>query len=86
MSAGGVGNLVFVETTMDKYHYLNILRENLEASATKLGMLGYFRLVHDNHPKHKPKCQWLSENVKVVLAHPPQSPEINPIEDLWGVF
>ena len=88
MSAAGVGNIIFIETTMDKYHYLNILEENLEASAVKLGIKDNFRFVHDNDPKHKSKIvtEWLHENVKEVLPHLPQSPDLNPIEHLWGIF
>lgn len=38
MSAAGVGNLVFIETTMDRHVYLNMLKANLKSSATKLGL------------------------------------------------
>lgn len=38
MGANGVGNLVFIETTMDKHKYLQILKENVKASASKIGL------------------------------------------------
>ena len=34
MSTGRFGYIVFVQTTMGKHHYLNILKENLDARAT----------------------------------------------------
>lgn len=52
MASGSVRNRVFVETTMDKFHYLNILKENLRSSATKLDMQDDFRFLHDNDPKY----------------------------------
>ena len=37
-AASGVGELIFIDTTMDKHLYLNILKENLQKSADKLGI------------------------------------------------
>nr|CAA44764.1 Uhu [Drosophila heteroneura] len=48
ISAAGVGNLVFIEPTMDKNVYLNILKENLLQSAEKLGIRRTFRFYQDN--------------------------------------
>lgn len=66
--------------------FFNILIENVEASSTKLGILGDFRFVHDNDPKYKFKIvsEWLSKNVKEVL--PLQSTDLNAIEIIWGVL
>lgn len=85
MGASGVGNLVFVESTMDKMVYLQILKDNLKASANKMGLSEEFALVQDNDPKHSSRLvkEWLLYNVKSQLPHPPQSPDLNPIEHLW---
>ncbi|GFU49510.1 transposable element Tc1 transposase [Trichonephila clavipes] len=37
MSAGGVGELSFIDGIMDKHVYLGILKDNSEKSASKLG-------------------------------------------------
>lgn len=84
-SANGTGNLTFIESTMDRFMYLDILKQNLKASAEKLGHGTDFRFVQDNDPKHSSKLikEWLLYNVKSTLPHPPQSPDLNPIENLW---
>ena len=84
-SAKGPGNLVFIESIMDRFKYLDILKNNLKSSAEKLGHGKDFRFVQDNDPKHSSKLvkEWLLYNVKSTLPHPPQSPDLNPIENLW---
>lgn len=52
MSAGGVGNLAFIDTTMDSKAYLEILKTNLLRSAEKLGLNQSFIFMQDNDPKH----------------------------------
>lgn len=83
--ANGVGNLVFVEGNMDAKQYIEILKENLHASAEKLGIRQTFQMYQDNDPKHKAWItrMWLLYNCPKVLDTPPQSPDCNIIENLW---
>lgn len=86
MGANGVGNLVFIEGKMDRMVYLNILQQNLPETAKKLNLNSSYLLVQDNDPKHTSRIvkEWLLYKVKKVLPHPPQSPDLNPIEHLWA--
>lgn len=52
MAASGVGKLVFIDGIMDRFVYLNILKNNLHASAAKLGIGMSFAFQQDNDPKH----------------------------------
>lgn len=85
MSAAGVGSLVFIDGTMDKTVYLNILKENLKHSVQKLGLGNNFYFQQDNDPKHTAHDvrMWIIYNVPHILPTPPQSPDMNPIEHLW---
>ncbi len=86
-SAGGVGSLEFIEGNMDSTMYVDILKKNLRASATKLGIESTYKFYQDNDPKHKSRFtrEWLLYNVpKVLETPPPQSPDLNPIEHFWA--
>ncbi|XP_043516826.1 uncharacterized protein LOC122532274 [Frieseomelitta varia] len=85
MAANGVGNLVFIDGIMDKMNYLNILWGHLSSSATKLQLVSNYYFQHDNDSKHTAYIvkQWALYNTPHVLSIPPQSPDVNPIENLW---
>lgn len=85
MAASGVGNLVFIESTMNKIDYLNILKENVAPSVEKLGLPSNWVFQQDNDPKHTSLIvkEWLLYRTPKTLDHPPQSPDLNPIEHLW---
>lgn len=85
MSGAGVGNLIFIETTMDRFVYLNIVKDNLKQSAMNMGLRSCWIFQQDNDPKHTSGIvkEWLLYNTPKQLHSAPQSPDINPIENLW---
>lgn len=85
-SASGVGNLVFIDGIMNQYTYIDILEHNLQISADKMGLSMNFCFQQDNDPKHTARSvqAWLASNVPNQLKTPPQSPDLNPIENLWS--
>ncbi|GFX53515.1 transposable element Tcb1 transposase [Trichonephila clavipes] len=86
MSAGGVGELAFIDGIMDKHVYLGILKDNLEKSASKLGLRSGFIFQQDNDPKHTAKIVqlYLLYHCRKQLHTPAQSPDLNVIENLWS--
>ncbi|CAK9827571.1 Transposable element Tcb2 transposase [Anthophora retusa] len=86
MSSSGVGELVFIDNIMDKYVYLDILKNNVRKSVEKLNLGRQFVFQQDNDPKHTAYLvrQWIVFNTPHLLPTPPQSPDLNPIEHLWA--
>lgn len=82
----GVGNLVFIDGIINKESYLTTLKQNLKQSAEKMGISYSFKLYQDKDPNHKAHVvrEWLLYNCPKVINTPSQSPDTNPIENLWN--
>lgn len=85
MSWNGTGNLTVIEGILNARTYVEILRDNLFQSASKLGIRDDFLFQQDNDPKHTARVtkEFLLYKVPRRLNTPPQSPDLNPIENLW---
>ena len=72
---------------MDGAYYIQILQDHLIRNARKQ-FVRRWRFLQDNDPKHKSRIvkKFLDEEVPEVIDWPSNSPDTNPIENLWSVI
>lgn len=89
ISYRGRTDLCIFTGVMDSVIYQQILARNLLPFAQARFPDGY-RVYQDNDSKHKSKSTklWMEENnmLEKVMVVPASSPDLNPIENVWGVM
>lgn len=83
-----IGNLQKIDGIMDARYYIRILEKNLEESANKMNIGGEYIFMQDNDPKHTAGVtkRYFERKAINLLDWPPQSADLNPIENLWGML
>ncbi len=87
MSSAGVGPLCFLKSTVNAAIYQEILEHFMLPSADKLYGDADFIFKQDLAPAHTVKCtkSWFNDHGVTVLNWSANSPDLNPIENLWSM-